>query len=1006
MQKYILLILVLFSFTFHGFSQSVFLVKGKVTNEKNEGFSGVSITQKNNPKVGVVSGVDGEYSIQVSSENSILIFTFLGYKSEEISVNGKSNINVQLSEGATILDQVIVVGYGSQKKISLTGAVGEIKGKELVRRPVNSLQQALQGQIPGLTIQDNGGGPGKSQTTIRVRGITTIGNNDPLVIVDGIEQRFSDINPNDIESVSLLKDASSTAIYGSRAANGVLLITTKRAKSGKVLVTYNGFYGIQESTNKPEYMELKDYFEMQKASFANVGSPPRFNDAQIKEYLEGVNTDPLKYPVLSNWFNTVLTPAPQQSHALSVSGGSDNFKGRLSVRHQDQDGMVAHARSKISEIRINTDFKISPKIKLVGDVYFQHKNYSSPVDEPTAFLHLMHGTLFTVPKFPDGTYGLSPQNNNALLSAELLGTSNRIDDIFSGSFKAEWQILKGLNFSSQLGARMMNDSRKDYFNKFEIVDYYNKSLIKKSNPISRLNEFRNDIREYTLNNLLNYDKKIMNHDIKVLLGYSEIENSGNNLSAFRQGFYNNDVQSIGQGTNDNSKNNDGAEYKWGLRSYFGRINYSFDDKYLLEINSRYDGSSRFLKEKRYSYFPSLSAGWRLSQEKFWDVIKGTINEFKLRGSWGKSGNQAVALYSYFPQLNTVNYTFSGNPFQGYAQQQLANQDITWETTNQLNIGFDMKLLENRFNLSFDYYNKRTEGILLLLPVPATLGLNPAPQNAGRVDNKGIEISFGSNNKIGSVYLTTSSYFTVNTNSVIDLAGTGPYITGTGKNPQFITGVGYPVNSFWGYKTGGLFQSQTEIDNYPTYAPNTKPGDVKYLDLNNDKKITPDDATYLGNTFPKFTFGTTLNLDYKNFSLNILIQGASNVHTRPIGAFVEMGNFEAVVPKVYTNNYWTPTNTGARFPRPTKFDLRNQQNIDTWVLDASYLRFKNIQLGYSLPEKITNKLNINKIDIYISGTNLLTFSKLNEWNMDPELVTGYADYYPQVSIYSFGFNIQF
>ncbi len=993
-------------FSFVSYGQTEFIVKGKVTNDGKEPLQGVSIISKENTTIGVTTNANGEFLIKVKESSGILLVSSSGFEGREVQIKSQSYLNITLTLASATLDQVVVVGYGTQMKVRLTGAVGEIKGNDLVRRPVNSLEQALQGLIPGLTIQDNGGGPGKSGATIRVRGVTTIGNNDPLVIVDGIEQRFSDINPNDIESVSLLKDASSTAIYGSRAANGVLLITTKRAKAGNIVVNYNGSYGIQKTLNRPKAMELEEFFKLQKLAFQNVGSAPRFNDQQVQEYLTGVKTDPLKYPVLSNWFNTVLSDAPQQSHAVSISGGSENFKGRLSVRRQDQDGIIPNSNSKISEIRINTDFKASSRISLGADIYFQHKDYISPVAESAAFEHMMHGTLFTVPKYPDGTYGLSPQNNNALLDFELLGTSKRIDDIFSGTIKGDFTIIKNLIFTSQFAARMMNDSRKDFRNSFEIRDYYNPSIIRKTNPLNKLDEFRSDIREYTLNNLLNYSLKINNHDIKALLGYSQIENNGNTLNAYRQGFYNNDVQSIGQGTNDNSRNNGGAEYKWGLRSYFGRINYSFMGKYLLEVNSRYDGSSRFLEGKRYSYFPSLSAGWRLSQEKFWEPVQKVVNEFKVRGSWGKTGNQAVALYSYFPTLNVVNYTFNNNPAQGYSQQQLANRDITWETTTQVNIGFDAKFLKNKFSLSFDYYNKKTEGILLLLPVPATLGLAPSPQNSGRVDNKGIEITVGSRNKIGSISLETNTYFAVNSNNVVDLAGTGPYIDGTGKNPQFITGIGYPIRAFWGYKTGGIFQTQEEINNYPTYAPNTKPGDIKYIDLNKDGKITPDDEAYLGNTFPKYTFGSTISVGYKGFSLNLILQGAADVHTRPIGAFVEMGNFEAVVHKIYTNNYWTPENPNARFPRPTKFDLRNQQNIDRWVLDASYLRFKNIQIMYQIPDKIINKLRVNSMNVYVSGTNLITFSKLNEWNVDPELVTGYADYYPQVSLISFGVNIQF
>lgn len=984
----------------------VSIINGTVRDAQGNPLGGVSVIVKGTIR-GTSTSTNGSFSIEANA-GDVLELTIVGYKKKSITVEQNNNINVVMEIEASIANEVVVVGYGTQKKINLTGAVGTVKSEDLVRRPVSNIQQALQGQLPGLTILDLGGAPGKSNATIRVRGITTLGDNNPLIIVDGIEQRFSEINPNDIESVSVLKDASSAAIYGSRAANGVLLITTKKGKSGKLAVSYHGYYALQKSINEPEHMGLESYMRMMNVNHVNAGLAPKYTEEYIQEYVNA--TDRYKYPLPNTWFKTLFSVAPQQDHSLAISGGNENIRTRLSIRYQDQDAIVPNSGSKISGIRLNTDFKISSKINISTDINYRYKNYTSLVNDDNRYENIynrmFHSSQWATPKFPDGEYGLSAQGHNPLMYAEIAGVSKTAEDYLVGNVKGDWQIVKGLKFSIQFGGQLYNAAIKAFSNKYEVRDYYNQSIIKKSVPLNSLTETRNSSREYTLNNLLTYSRTFENHSLNVLAGYSMIGNTSNTLNAFRQDFYNNDIQSISQGAPNNTRNNGGSDSQWGLRSYFGRLNYSFREKYLFEANSRYDGSSRFMDKNRYGFFPSFSTGWRISKEKFWDKLRNTVNEMKLRGSWGKTGNQAVSLYSYFPTLNLVNYTFNGVAAPGYAQLNLTVPDITWETTTQSNIGLDAQWFDNKISLTIDYYKKRTEGILLTLPVPATLGLNASPQNAGIVDNKGWEFSVGTTNNMGQFSLQANLNVSINDNKVISLAGTGPYITGTDVDPVFIIAEGLPVNAHWGYKTGGLFQSLDEISKYPTLIAGTKPGDVKYLDLNGDGIINGNDRTYLGNSFPKYTYGASFNLAYKGFSLNMMFQGAAQVKTRLAGALAEMGNNEAFTHAIFTNNYWTPEHTNARFPRPIYSDLRNQAPSDRMLINGDYLRLKNIQILYQFPFSLAKKLSIERISIYLSGTNLLTFSKLNEWNLDPETPSGRATYYPQTALYTFGLNLDF
>ncbi|TDE17065.1 SusC/RagA family TonB-linked outer membrane protein [Dyadobacter psychrotolerans] len=994
-------------------------VRGTVFSAADRaGLPGINIIVKGTV-TGTTTNADGQYEINAAA-GATLVFSGIGFITKEIAVSEKTTVDVTLDVDTKLLEEVVVVGYGTQKRNSLTNSISQISGEEITRRPVSNIQQSFQGIMPGVTVTDLGGSPGKSNATIRVRGITTfninssstsgydLGKNDALVIVDGIEQRLSDINPDDIESVSVLKDASSTAIYGSRATNGVVLVKTKRSKGSKVQVDYHGYYAIQKSTNVPKMMGLEAYMREQVAAYTNAGAalPARFTEASIQTYLTA--TDREKYPMPNTWFETMLHSAPQQNHTISVAGGNEVLRTRLSVRYQDQDGVISNFSNKIGEIRLNSDYEISKKVRVSADVNYRYNKTINPTVNASAPLNnFFHGTLWAVPKYPDGTYGLSTQGNNPLMFVEIGGLSRQNTDYLAGYVKADWDIVDGLTFSTQLAGRGFFSQQKNYTNAYTNLD--KNTNITKIVANNSLTEVRDNLKEYTLNNLLTYEKSWGSHNFKGLLGYSQIGNTQTFLSAYRERFYNNDIGSIGQGANDGTKSNSGNDAEFGLRSFFGRINYDFNEKYLLEVNARYDGSSKFTGEKQYSVFPSFSAGWRISKEKFWEPLEKTVNDLKLRGSWGITGNQSVDLYSYYSALTVSGYNFGGAAVPGYRQTTLANTDLGWESTTQLDLGLDASFLNRKLNLTVDYYRKLTNDILLNLEIPATIGLTASPQNAGTVENKGWEFSLnyrGAATASGFRY-NLGANLSINENKVVDLKGTGPYIAGSDIDPRYIIAKGLPINTLWGFKTAGLFQTQQEITEYKaTYAANTKPGDVKYIDLNNDGKINADDMTAIGNSFPKYTFGLNTDFSYRNFELNILFQGTAKVDARLAGALAEMGNQEGFTHEIYTNNYWTPENTGARFPRPVKFDLRNVATSDRLVINGAYVRLKNVQLAYNLPSALSRKIHLNKIRVYASATNVFTISKLNEWNLDPEIPSGRGVYYPQTKLYTMGLNLQF
>ncbi len=980
-------------------------VSGVVTNAKGEKLAGVTVRLKGATTT-VATGDDGRYTINLADGNAILEFSYIGYTAQEVAVNNRSTINIVLADEGKALNDVVVVGYATQKKVSLTSAVGVIKADDISRRPVTNTIQALQGLSPGFTVLDQGGAPGRGIVTARVRGVTTLSGNNPLVLVDNIEQSINNINPDDIESVSILKDAAATAIYGSRAAAGVLLITTKRAKNGPVAVSYNGYVGMQELGAHPTSIGAVDYLKQQNVAYANAGLAQQYSDALIAGYQSGASSDRIKYPLANDWFNQLYHAGLQYNNNFSISSGTDKFKALVNIRDFQQNGIIDRFSNNVKEVRINTDFIPSTKFRFSFDGNYRRLYSTQPQDAGNVYYNSLHGAQLAVPRYADGGYGLSAQNNNPLINRDLSGYNNDYFDNLSMNLRGEWSIVKGLKFSTQYGVTSTFDRNKVYTASYNVVDE-NFPARTKSVAVNNLNELRTNTYIETINSLLTYNLKLRDHSFNLLGGYTQIFNSASNLTAFRNSFYNNSIQALSAGSS-GSRDNTGSDVTSGLRSYFGRFNYDFNSKYLLEVNGRYDGSSNFTGGNLYSFFPSVSGAWRISQEDFWGSLGNTISEFKLRGSWGKTGNQTVSPYSFYEALTTQNYDFGGSAATGYALLSYANKDIRWETTRQTDIAIDAGFLKNKLTVTAEYYNKLTSGILLQLPVAGVVGLgtNYPVQNAGVVSNKGWELSVNYQD-MTSHALGYSFNFNIsnNINKVLDLKGTGPYISGSTNDGLYATNVGMPINVLWGFKANGLYKDAADVAKSAKYDPNTYPGDIKYMDLNKDGKITADDRTMIGDEFPHYTFGLTSNLQYKNFDLYLFVQGALKQDARVSGAFADAGNNQGFLIDI-EKDYWTPTNTGARFPRPQKFTDKNAQISDFWVVHMGYARVKNLQLGYTLPKSVTSLLRIQKLRIYLSGTNLFTVSNANEWGIDPEFPTGRLSYYPQTKVYTFGANINF
>ncbi|NQV75041.1 MAG: TonB-dependent receptor, partial [Bacteroidetes bacterium] len=979
-------------------------VSGIVTDSKGETLPGVSIKLKST-SVGITTDLNGKYSINVPDDASTLVFTYIGYVSQEVAINGRSIVNVQLVAANTALNEVVVIGYGTQKKTDLTGAISSVSGEVLQKRTVTNTALALQGMSPGLTILNGAGEPGRENVKVRIRGVGTLGNSNPLVLVDGIEQSLSTVEPSSIESLTVLKDAASAAIYGSRAANGVILITTKRGAESGIAITYNNNIGWKNQTIFPEGADPVSWLKLENEAQVNAGGAPTYNEEYIKNVAAGTN--PLQFP-FANWEDGIFNyNAPDQRHSVTISSGGTNGKIFASADYFNSDGILQNFNNKQISLRLNSDLYLSKKLTLNTNLMYRNKDFSGPGFTGQRIVQgLLHINRNVVMEYPDGTYDLvgGSWNPRAMVSH---GETSSIGDDIVGQVGFKYAINKALSLegnvsinSTGVGESVFNDGLSGMRN------YLTGALVPVSGwfATSKLLETQLNQKELSQRAYLNYNKTFAKHKVQAMAGYEEIGNFLKQTSASRDNFFSNDLRNLSAGAVKNQTTG-GSREEWRLRSFFSRINYSFDDKYLFQANIRNDGSSRFREGNRWGLFPSFSAGWRISEENFLKDSK-IISAMKLRGSWGQLGNQNIGLYKFQNNYNLgQSYQFGGVVVPAAAVTNAGNPDISWETSTMTNIGLDMGFLNGRLEVVGEYFWKYTDNILLNLPIPSTIGVTAPLQNAAAVSNNGWEVALnysGAPRTDKGFQYSVGVNFSNVVNKIEDLKGAGPFF----PDKFTVWQEGQSINSLRGLKSPGMYRTDADLKKYPaTLNPKVGIGDIIYEDLNGDGVISQSmfprgDQYIMANEDPKYEFGIRSNASYRGFDIAMFWQGVLRQEHTMDGALIEGPGWQNFIPAEMARETYHPVrNPGGSWPLVTAGNTWNLNLSDFWIQDTRYLRLKNLQIGYTIPQKWLASLRV-----HVSGENLLTFTPTKLF--DPETPRGRSQFSPHTKIVSAGVNVRF
>ncbi len=993
-------------------------VTGIVTNASTgESIIGTNIIIEGTT-VGTVTDLNGSYTIEVPEPDVVLRFSYIGFLSKTVPVNGQSIINVSLFEDIMALDELVVVGYGTQKKADLSSSIAVVTPGQLASKPVATFQQALQGLSAGVSVTGNRGAPGEG-AVIRIRGAGSVNNTNPLIIIDGIPaEGTSSIIPDNIESVQILKDAAAAAIYGSRGANGVILITTKRGKPGKPQLSFDYYYGVQSAWRLMDLLNAEDYCKLA-------------NETNYNAAAEGpaVTRDPYNTKYNTDWQDAMFRTAPIQKYSLSFSAGNESNNHFLSMGYFSQDGIMIGTSYKKYYATVNNDIKFG-RFKIGESLAL---SYDNKENEPSSGSRSqIEQILKMTPTMPiydsanlEGFAG--PSNEDGHDGANPVGVANThigIDKNIEilGNIYGDLEILKGLNFISRLGVDVINGEQSYLLKAHEMGDAG--GVGQTSLDITHKNKI-----SIIFENTLSYSRDFGKHSITALIGYTAEQRANKYIFASRTGFSSSDMSLHAGLTN---IMNDGQRYESGLLSQLARIEYGFADKYMLTANVRRDGSSKFGSNYRYGIFPSVSAAWRISKENF---LAGStiVSDLKLRSSYGTIGNQDIGDYGYESSLNSYfRYNFNNKLVIGIAPDNFANADLHWETTVMTDIGLDVGILQNKLYLTADYYNKKTKDMLIQLTIPKSAGLvDQVPyQNAGSVLNRGFEFSITYKKYDGKFNYAVTGNFGYLHNEVLSLGEGGiPIITGrveTQTSGISITDVGLPIGSFYLYRTNGLFQTNdayknakgqwvvynqpyytiirpTKVDTY-YFQGMAKPGDVRYKDLNGDNILNDKDREFAGSPIPKYEYALNLTADYLGFDLNLFFQGVygnkiyneNRVWTEGMfgvwnGSVKTLDRYRAEEVYITTTTEdgreiteYYPVNTDTDVPRailkdPNKNALKGS---DRFLEDGSYLRLKTLTLGYSIPESISSRLKISKLRIYFTTQNLLTFTKYTGY--DPEI----------------------
>ncbi|CAG5005644.1 TonB-dependent receptor P26 [Dyadobacter sp. CECT 9275] len=975
-------------------------VSGKVLDETNSGIPGVSVVLKGT-QTGTTTDNEGFFQLQLPTEagsEAVLVFSFVGYKTQEMAIGGQTVFTVNLAPENKMLSEVVVVGYGVQKKVNLTGSVSVVTADELAKRPVGQTSSALQGMVPGLTVTQRSGQPGRDGGNLRIRGVGTTGDSNPLVIVDGVESNINNIDPNEIESISVLKDASSAAIYGSRAANGVILITTKRGGNEKGLsVNYNMYAGWQTPTDSPDNVNGLDHMNLINEAYTNTGRSPLYSQQLIQDYITKGPSDRDQYPDTDWQKLTMKNSGFMQSHYIGMNGGNDKVRVLGSFSYLNQDGIIPNTGFKRYNLRINTDAKLSDKFSTSMDIFLRRTDLTEPSSGTGYIFHWMRripanqaGVLST------GQYGEGWNGDHPLARAKDGGINQESSLSSIINLNLKYTPTKWLTANLIYAPKFNLPNNKSFSN---IVQTYRWDG-SPSYAVPARNSLTESFSREWYNNIratVAIDKKIAgDHQLNVLAGFQQENQRNNWISAYREVFILPDYQQINSGNRENERTGGSAEH-WALQSFFGRVNYNYKEKYLFEANARYDGSSRFAAGNKYAIFPSFSAGWRIIQEPFMTSLSDVVTDLKLRASWGKLGNQNIGLYPFaaFVGIGNSNYVFDNKNVTGASLNEMANSNIRWESTTVSNIGVDLTLW-SKFNLTAEYYQRRTNDILLRLDIPTMIGLTAPYQNAGVVDNKGWDLSMGYRDRVGAFNYNVTVNVSDVKNKVIDMRGVL-------RTDRQVNNEGYAVSSFYGYVAEGFFQTAEEVKNHAKQFGNVAPGDIKYKDLNEDGIINNLDQQVIGSPIPRYTYSTNVDLSYKGIDLSIFLQGVGKVDNYLTGHGI-MPFFEGSTMQESQKDSWRPDNTDAAFPRLAFNESNNIQNSSFWLKNGSYLRVKNIQLGYNFPQSLL-KNKIQRLRIYAGGQNLFTFDKF--WpGFDVEAPVGNVGWYPQMKVYTVGLDVRF
>ena len=974
-------------------------VHGEVLDDKGNPLVAVSVTEKSTNN-GTITDAQGNFELVINNPQGVLVFTLMGYESVEQPIGGSNEFKVALIPSVNDLDEVVVVGYGVQKKVNLTGAVSAVSGKDIQTRPVGQTSAALQGMAPGVTVTQRSGKPGADAATIRVRGIGTLSDANPLVLIDGVEGSINNIDPNLIENISILKDAASSSIYGSRAANGVILVTTKRGTGDKVTLSYNNYFGWQSPTNMPEMVNAYDHMLLTNEAYTNVGSSPLYPQDILDAYLAQGQGSSDQYPN-TDWQKESLQGSGfQQSHFVTLNAGSNKVRTLASFGYFDQKGLLLNSGFRRYTLRNNLDIDISDKLSAKIDLQYVNPIITSPAQSIDDLFQWMNSIPANQSfRNSDGSWGLGWNGNNPVSAAQDGGTSRNKGPWGAVNasliYKPFTWVTAEVNYAPKY-ATAVNKTFREVVQSY-LPDGTKSFAVPQRSSLAQVNsqDMYNNMRA-----TLTFNKSFSEHQLNWLLGASREDFRQDDMRGFRDTYVLPDYPVLNTGSALNQSAT-GSATEWALQSFFSRINYNFKDRYLLELNARYDGSSRFLKGNRYGFFPSVSAGWRFTEEDFMQEAKSWLNEGKLRASWGKLGNQNIGNYPAVSALDLGAFNMGNAIVNTAALNNMSNPNITWESTEEKNIGIDLTLFNN-FSLTADYFYRKTSDILLKLDIPLTLGLGAPNQNAGVVENRGWELAlnYRSNYDRAFRYNLTFNLSDVK-NKVLDLRG----IANTGLT---VHREGYGISSILGYEVEGYFQSQQEIDEHASQFGTLAPGDLKYKDQNGDNEINEADKVIIGSTIPRLTYSLNANMLYKGFDFGFLLQGVGKADGYLYGAgiqpFTTTGAIGGTI-REDNKDRWLPENPNAKYPRLAFGQNNNQQASEFWMKNAAYLRVKNVQLGYTLPGQTMEHIGINRLRLFVNGSNLFSFDKF--WDgYDVEAPIGVGNFYPQVKVYTFGLDITF